>query len=153
MYQTLILFHGWCRWLVLLSLVYTTITSIKGYRARSSYSSRDNLARHGTATVMHVQLTLGMLLYFASPFVSSYWNSNDMSTLPETEFFAVIHSTMMFIAVILATYGSSAAKRKTQDSDKFKTVAFFYSLALLIILLAIPWSFAPWAQRPLLRTF
>ncbi|GAA4339005.1 hypothetical protein GCM10023149_49420 [Mucilaginibacter gynuensis] len=59
----------------------------------------------------------------------------------------------MTVAIILITIGSSAAKRKTTDIAKFKTMTVFFLLALLIIFMAIPWPFSPLANRPYLRSF
>jgi hypothetical protein len=45
------------------------------------------------------------------------------------------------------------AKRDSEDSQKFNAVFLYYSIALLIILVAIPWPFSPLAQRPYFRGF
>jgi NADH:ubiquinone oxidoreductase subunit 2 (subunit N) len=56
-------------------------------------------------------------------------------------FFTVEHSLMMLIAIVLITVGHSKAKKATTDEKKFKTLAIFFTLALIIILAAIPWPF------------
>jgi hypothetical protein len=59
----------------------------------------------------------------------------------------------MLTSITLITIGSIKAKRKTTDSEKFKIMTIWFSLAFLIILLMIPWSFSPLANRPNFRTF
>jgi hypothetical protein len=57
----------------------------------------------------------------------------------------------MFTAIIVITIGSAMAKRKATDRERFKTMLTWYAIALLIIFLAIPWPFSPFANRPYFR--
>ncbi|MDD2950909.1 MAG: hypothetical protein PHU29_08990, partial [Sulfuricurvum sp.] len=61
------------------------------------------------------------------------------------------HSFTMLIAILLITVGSALAKRKTSDREKFKTIAIWFTIALLLILAAIPWEFSPLVSRPYFR--
>lgn len=69
----------------------------------------------------------------------------------EFTFFGMIHSLLMLVAIIVITFGSALAKRKTTDREKFKTMLYWFSIALIIILIAIPWPFSPLANRPYFR--
>lgn len=60
---------------------------------------------------------------------------------------------MMLTAIIIVTIGSAKAKRKSTDKEKFKTMAIWFTIALLIILTSITWSFLPIAGRPYFRRF
>ena len=53
---------------------------------------------------------------------------------------AVEHPITMIFAIALITVGWSKHKKKTEALAKFKTIAVFYGLALLLILSRIPWS-------------
>jgi hypothetical protein len=57
----------------------------------------------------------------------------------------------MLIAIVLITIGSAVAKLKTVQENKFKTMLIWFSIALVIIFIAIPWPFSPLANRPYLR--
>jgi drug/metabolite transporter (DMT)-like permease len=57
----------------------------------------------------------------------------------------------MLTAIVLLTIGSALTKRKKDDRDKFKTMLTWFGIALIIILIAVPWPFSPFAQRPYLR--
>ena len=46
----------------------------------------------------------------------------------------------MIIAIALLTIGYSKHKRKRTSSGKFKTLAVGYTLALVAMLLMIPWK-------------
>ena len=52
----------------------------------------------------------------------------------------VEHPLMMIIAIVLITIGWSKHKKKGSDTAKFKTIAIFYGLALIVVLSRIPWS-------------
>jgi hypothetical protein len=82
------------------------------------------------------------------------------SFVPETEmwmdehtFFRYVHISLTVISVVLITIGSAKAKRMQTDRGKFGTMLIWFSLSLLIIIIAIPWPFSPLANRPFLRSF
>ncbi len=95
-------------------------------------------------------MVVGFVLYNYSPFAKSFWS--DASVPGDgSMFFAIIHATMMFAAVIIVSIGSAMAKRRPTDHEKYKTMLTWFAIALLVILVAIPWPFSPFAQRPLIR--
>ena len=152
MYQTLTFLHSTVRWLVLLSLIYAVFLACKGYFSDEKFSKTDDSVRHWTATIAHVQLVLGIILYSQSPVISYFWkNFNTAKESFELLFFGLIHIVLMLFSIVLITIGSSAAKRKTSDRDKFKTMFTWYSIALAVIFIAVPWPFPPFANRPYFR--
>ena len=93
-----------------------------------------------TLIVSHIQLLLGLGVYFSSPAYKSL-KANGMGGMDSvTRLLAVEHPLMMIIAIILITIGYSKHKKKTTDESKFKTIAIFYGLALVMVLSRIPWS-------------
>lgn len=154
MYPYLLFFHSVVRWLVLGSLVYALLRGIKGWAGKTAFTAADNSIRHVTATVAHIQLAIGYVLYFNSPFIA-YFRSHYHEAVQHFEFlfFGLIHIILMTLAVVCITIGSSVAKRKDTPAAKFQTMTLWFALALLIIFIAIPWPFSPLAQRPYLRTF
>jgi hypothetical protein len=133
-----------------MSLVCSIYRATRGYFKHSAFSKLDNEVRHWTATICHLQLTLGIILYTQSNLVKYYW-AHVRDAVWELTFFSVIHILLMLTAIVLITIGSSKAKRMTTDKEKFKTILIWYSIGLLIILVAIPWPFSPLASRPYLR--
>jgi hypothetical protein len=53
----------------------------------------------------------------------------------------------------LVTIGSSIARRKKNDKEKFKAIAIWYSIAFVVIFTSIPWAFSPFTARPYFRMF
>lgn len=154
MYFYLLFFHSIFRWLVLLSLLYALFRGICGWSRKLSFSKSGDSARHITATISHVQLTIGYLLYFNSPFIA-YFRSHYHEAIKQFDFmfFGMIHITLMTISIILITIGSSMAKRQEADVAKFRIMVIYFAIALFIIFMAIPWPFSPLANRPYLRSF
>lgn len=57
-----------------------------------------------------------------------------------TRLLVIEHPLTMLIAVVLITIGRAKAKKKTTDSSKFLTTAIFFGIALVLILVRIPWD-------------
>lgn len=152
MYSVLIFLHSLMRWLVLISLIYAIWRAFGGYRHHKVFTVKDNVIRHWTATIAHIQLTIGILLYVKSPAISYFWHnkSNAIADL-QISFFALIHLLLMLAAIVCITIGSAMAKRKAIDQLKFKTMLFWFGLALFLIVIAIPWPFSPLVSRPYIR--
>ncbi|GAA4807767.1 hypothetical protein GCM10023231_41250 [Olivibacter ginsenosidimutans] len=154
MYPALLAMHSLVRWLVLTSLLLSLIRAYAGWLHKKRFSHVDHILRHWTATFTHIQLVLGLTLYTISPFVDYFIHHFPEAVhLREVRFFGMEHSLMMFIAVTLVTIGSMKAKRAKEDSKKFKLMAIWFSVALLIIFLSIPWQFSPFTRRPYFRPF
>ena len=47
----------------------------------------------------------------------------------------------MIIAVIVAHIGRARSKKADSDTGKFKQAAIFFTAAMVLVLLAIPWPF------------
>lgn len=140
------------RWLVLVSLIYSIYIAYKGYSYELSFTKKDNLVRHWTATIAHIQLLFGILVYVQSPIVKYFWrNFKDGIQNIDTAFFGLIHVILMLVAIVFITIGSALAKRRLSDEQKFKTMLVWFSIALIVIFIAIPWPFSPLANRPYLR--
>lgn len=152
MYQTLTYLHSTFRWIVLLSLLYALWRAFRGHFYHKSFSKTDDSVRHWTATIAHIQLIFGIILYVKSPIVKYFWkNFSETRTSWDLLFFGLIHMLLMMTAIVLITIGSALAKRKNTDREKFKTMLIWFSIALVVIFIAIPWPFSPFVNRPYFR--
>ena len=154
MYSTLLFLHSLFRWVVLAFLVYSTLRAFLGYTRNKLFSKTDNAFRHWTATVAHIQLMIGIILYTQSPVVKHFL-ANTKTALQNLDltFYGLIHIFLMLTAIVVLTIGSALAKRKPTDKEKFRTMLVWFSIALIIIFIAIPWPFSPLSSRPNFRTF
>ncbi|MCG8326676.1 MAG: hypothetical protein MI974_03270 [Chitinophagales bacterium] len=154
MYNGLLVSHSMFRWFVLLSLVTAIIVGIRGWVTKKEFNKFDNNIRHWTATIAHIQLMFGIALYSISPIIRYFFeNFKDAVKLREIRFFGMEHSVMMLLAISAITFGSYSAKRKVNDTAKFKTMTIWFLIGLIIILANIPWGFSIFVSRPYLRLF
>jgi hypothetical protein len=130
--------HSGLRWIVLIMLIYTILNSVVKLLKKKVFNRHDSLITRLNTSFIHIQFTLGIILYFKSPKVifSSASMSNDL-----LRFFLLEHTSLMMIAVVLVTMGYSSIKKISSDKQKHRRVLFFLIPSLILILAAIPW---PW---------
>ncbi|PSL28156.1 hypothetical protein [Chitinophaga ginsengisoli] len=151
MYFALLVLHSLLRWLMLGSLCYAIYTAFRGVSQRLLFTGKVNAIRHWTTTIAHIQLLVGMTIYIQSPLVNM--KVAGVASFNQHTFFKYVHISLMMLAIVLITIGSARAKRVTADQEKYKTMLTWFLIALVVILIAIPWPFSPLAQRPWLRLF
>lgn len=155
MYSFLLFSHSLIRWVVLATVIATLVRSYYGWLAGKPYTKSDNVLRLTTLSAVHIQATLGIILYCISPVIKYFFN-NFKEAVHEKDFrfFGMEHSLMMLTAVVLISIASITCKKKSTDQQKFKTLAVWFSIAVLIILFSIPWNFGEiTANRPWIRSF
>jgi hypothetical protein len=148
----LIVTHSILRYLVLLSMLLVVYLAWEGLTFRKPYTRLHRIVTSSATGFSHLQLMLGFVLYFFSPTAQSFWQTKSLRW-GDSLFFALVHFGLMSAAIIVLSVGSSLAKRETDERRKFQLLFNYFVLALLIILIAIPWPFSPLAQRPWFRTF
>ena len=129
--------HSLWAYLVLAILLLAVINAISGVSSKRDFKDKDLRLSLFALIVTHIQLIIGLGWYFMSPWYKSMKESgiNDGNRL-----LAVEHPFIMILAIILITIGWSKHKKKDSDNSKFKIIAIFYGLALVLILSRIPWS-------------
>lgn len=130
--------HSGLRWVVLLLLLWTIWGAFQGRQKGAAFTDADRKRGLFAMISAHVQLLLGLFLYFISPYVKFEGGIMKDSLL---RFYTVEHISMMLIAIVLITLGYSRANKKADDRAKFQTQLVFFLIALLVILAAIPWPF------------
>lgn len=154
MYSILLFTHSCLRWVVLIVLIYSIYRFSIGIIYIRSFNKTDHLFSQLTDKLVQLQLVIGIVLYIVSPLLSGFWKQEEkFSEYTDQQFFGIIHTLLMFIAVALISIGISVSKRELSDHLKFRKLIIFFGLALGIILLAIPWPFSPLSHRPYIRTF
>ncbi len=135
--------HSILRYILLIFILLSIYKSFSGWFGKKQYLPGDKKVALFTLISAHLQLVVGLILYFISPTVKvGMANMGAAMKDPALRFWSVEHICMMLIAIILITVGYSTAKRAKNDETKHKRVAIFFLLALVVIFLAIPW---PWS--------
>jgi len=143
MYTTVQFIHSYWAYLVLLLVVIATINALLGLFSKKEYSAKDMRISLFALIVTHIQLLIGLIIFFVSPNAFKAIKASGMGEVmknAELRLYAIEHPMIMIIAVILITIGFSKHKKKTTSKAKFKTLTVFYTLALIFILSRIPWG-------------
>lgn len=130
--------HSGLRWLVLISLIIAIVNAVGKTSGQVAFTDKDKKINLFALIFTHIQLLIGLVLYFISPKV--IFSSEAMKS-DVLRFFLVEHSLLMIIAVILITIGYSRSKKALDAGKKFKSVLIFYLLGLILMLIGIPWPF------------
>jgi len=135
--------HNLLRYILLILILISIVKSFNGWLSKKSYSEGDRKLTLFTMISAHLQLVVGLILYFVSPNVKA--GLADMGAAmkdPGLRFWTVEHIAMMLIAITFITFGNILSKKGKTDEAKHKRVAVLFLLALIVIFLAIPW---PWS--------
>ena len=146
MYATLLSVHNLLRWAVLLGGLYAITKSVLGIMHKRDFTKQENLSHALFVGFCHLQLLLGLILYFISPVVDQAL-ANGMGAAmkdPASRFVAVEHISTMIIAIVLIQLGRTLSKKQTEAMAKHKKAVVFFSIGLILILSRIPWKAAMW---------
>jgi hypothetical protein len=131
--------HNALRWVILITLLMSI------YKL---YSKKDALKTSKILLISsHSTLVLGLYQYFFGPVGLKMIQTAGMGVAMKdatTRFWAVEHISSMLLAIVLITIGHISYK-KTQNASK---TTIFYVIALLLIVLAMPWPFREGIGRP-----
>jgi len=133
-------FHSGFRYVVVLLVLLAIIRAFADWLGKKPYSEGNRKLNLFAMISAHTQFLLGIILYFLSPFVQ--FNSTTMKT-PETRYWTVEHLTMMLFAIVLITIGHSKSKKIILPEGKHRAIAIFYTLAFIIVAVAIIQSKRP----------
>lgn len=137
MYSFIQKFHSGWAYLALLLLVFAVFNSIAGMSSKREFTAKDRKIALFGLIATHIQLVVGLILYFISPLGSSVFGQMKDAALRLT---SLEHPLTNIIAIILITIGWSKHKKAETNTAKFKSIAIFYGIGLLLILSRIPWS-------------
>jgi heme A synthase len=143
MYTTVQFLHSYWAYLVVLVVFLATFNALLGFFSKRDYGAKDFRISLFALIVTHIQLLIGLVLYFVSPLGFQSISANGMGTVMKDSILrlnAVEHPTVMLIVVVLITIGYSKHKKKLVSRPKFKTLMIFYTLAFVLLLSRIPWG-------------
>jgi hypothetical protein len=130
------LHSGWA-YLALLLLVFAVINSFVGMSSKKEFTAKDRKIALFGLIATHIQLLIGFILYFVSPLGLDSFGQMKEAALRLT---SLEHPLTNIIAIVLITIGWSKHKKAENGSAKFKSIAVFYGIGLLLILSRIPWK-------------
>lgn len=145
MYNTILTFHSWARWLVIIFALIAIVKAFKGWQNKDVFQKSDSTIGGIYIGFLHLQVLLGLALYFFLSPVTDVAFSDFGSAMknPTLRFWAVEHITGMIIAAIVAQVGRIKSKKATNDIQKHKKAFIYYLISIIIILISMPYVIRP----------
>lgn len=151
MYAPLLSLHSYLRWLALLATVAMVLVGWTGAASGRPWDKRARVVSLLFVIGMDLQFLVGLGLLFSSPIVSAAFA--DMKTAmkdPQLRFWAVEHWPVMLLAVASAHIGNARSKKAPDDRTRYRRLAVWATVALVLVLVSIPWP-GRVVGRPLFR--
>jgi len=140
MYQFIISIHNIVRWIVIIAAIYALFRAYRGWFRKKLWTETDRKAGLYFSLAFDIQFLLGLILTVVSPLVRSIISSfQNAMTIDELRLI-VEHIPLMLVALILVHVTSVFAKRAGDDVTKHRRAAIGYTLAFIVMILAIPWA-------------
>jgi len=141
LYTALLVIHSWLRWVVVFGGIAALGGAVGGLTTRRDWQPADQLRGLIFTIALDVQFLVGLVLYAGlSPVTRAAFG--DMGAAmrdPALRFYAVEHSVAMIAALALVHVGRVRIRKATDTAVRHRTALVFFGLALLIVLLMIPW--------------
>ena len=154
MYSLILFLHSWMRWVVVIVGLGAVVKFFVGWLGRRPWTAGDRQLLAIFPMTIDIQLLLGLLLYFIlSPITTAALRDFSGAMMnPVLRFFTVEHLFMMVLALVVAHIGSTLARKCDDATARFRLGALFFLVAMVILLLVIPWPFVTAGTgRPWLR--
>jgi hypothetical protein len=154
LYQVVLYLHSWLRWGVVLLGALTLGRAVHGWLRGRDWNQTDRRVQQLFVAFFDSQVLLGLTLYFLlSPLTPKSLDGFRVAMSNSLlRFYGIEHVTAMVLALVIA-HGASVSSRQAEGSTvKHRRWAVGLLIALLLILVGIPWPALPYG-RPLVRTF
>lgn len=139
-YKIILEAHSGIAYVALLTIAIAVINSIIGISAKNEFKPKDRRIALFALIATHIQFVFGLILYFVSPNGLAKIKAVGMGGMQAYDrLLALEHPLVNLIAIVLITVGWSSHKR-ADENKKFKKIAVFYALGLILLLSRIPWQ-------------
>ena len=140
MYETVLLVHSWVRWAIVLLGLLAVFRAVTGWAGARPWTAADDKAGLFFMIALDLQLLLGLLLYFAfSPLTALAMDDFGGAMRTGLRYWAVEHPFGALVGIVLAHVGRVRIRKTADLVRRHRLAAIFFGLALVAILLAVPW--------------
>ena len=139
--QTVQFIHSYWAYVVLLVLILSTVNAVIKFFADKDFDPKDFRISLFTLICMHIMLLIGIVLFFSKGYIGIIGEEGIGEIIKNSALRNLIieHPLSMIIATAFVTIGYSKHKKKLVSRPKFKMLAIFYTLALILVIAKIPW--------------
>jgi len=152
LYNFTLILHSWNRWIILIAGLLAIILAILALVKKQEYSKTNKITSLVFISSLHFQLVIGILLYFVLSPITLEALSNFGAAMKNSEirYWAVEHSFVNIIAIIVAQVGSILVRRKSSNPAKHKATLIWFGISFILILAMIPMGMMG-VERPWFR--
>lgn len=140
MYTGLQHLHSGLAYLALAALVIVMIYALIGSLSGREFTEKDRKIAMIGFILAHIQLLVGLILYFVSPLGFSLLTGGGAMADKVARLTALEHPVINILAIIIISVGYIRAKRMTESRARFRSIYMMYAIGLVLILSRIPWS-------------
>lgn len=140
MYTGLQHLHSGLAYLALAALLLVFIYALVGALSNREFTEKDRKFALIGFILSHIQLLVGLILYFVSPLGFSLLKGGGAMSDSAARLTALEHPLINILAIVVITIGYSRAKKFTESRAKFRSIYMLYAIGLILILSRIPWA-------------
>jgi hypothetical protein len=132
--------HSGLAYLALLALVLVIIWALVGALSGRDFQEKDRKIALIAFILCHIQLLVGLILYFVSPLGYSLLAGGGAMADATARLTALEHPLINILAIVLVSVGFIRAKKLESSTAKFRSIYMMYAVGLVLILSRIPWA-------------
>jgi len=140
--------HNLLRYVIVVLLILAVVKSFIGWFGKKDYTPGDNKISLFLLISAHLQLLIGLALYFLGGYHKALSNFAESMSNEVTRFWSLEHMVSMIVGIAIITLGRIMAKKGKNDNAKHRRQAVYFLLAMVLIFSAIPW---PWSEAGIAR--
>ncbi|WP_339881252.1 hypothetical protein [uncultured Algoriphagus sp.] len=140
MYKGIQHLHSGIAYLALLALVVVIFYMLIGSLSNREFTEKDRKIGLIAFILSHIQLLVGLILYFISPLGLEMLSSGSAMSDPAARLLALEHPLINIIAIVVISVGYIRAKKLSVSRAKFRSIYMMYAIGLVLILSRIPWG-------------
>jgi len=144
--------HNLLRWVILILLLASILKSYSGWQQKKLFTAGDKKIWLFTLIAAHITLLVGLYQWLFGRYGLVSKGLPEGTNIMKDKFyrfFLVEHPTGMIISILLITLGYGMSKKQVSDETKFKKAFWYFVIALMVILITVPWPFRQIVGRPI----
>ncbi len=131
--------HSALAYLFLIVMVMSILYFLVGLFTKKPFTKLSKGVALSALIVAHVQLLVGIVLYFVSPLGLSNFSGDAMGDTTQ-RLYMLEHPLINIVGIALITAGYVLSKRASDLNTKYRLLVIYYTLGFGLVMLRIPWD-------------
>lgn len=142
----LLTLHSYLRYVIIVLAILVVVGAAIGMTNGTAFKDSQKKQALFLMISSDIMLLIGLILYFGNGWFTQLTSNPDAMKTKGIRQFALEHAVTMIIAWVLVHVGYAKIKNGVGNIAANKTVLIYTSIAIVLILVTIPW-----ANRPMFR--